>query len=88
MKPQASKAKLSRSQALPRLRVRALLIDQILTKRDKYHAFSDVPSRAVYPGWMDIEGLASPEWSNRNRAEAAQKNVDLSRPGRNAIADS
>jgi len=40
-----------------------------------------------YPGWMDIEGLASPEWSNLGRTAAAQKNIDLSLHRANAVRD-
>jgi hypothetical protein len=40
-----------------------------------------------YPGWMDIEGLASPEWDNVSRADAAQKNLDLSNHRADAVED-
>ena len=40
-----------------------------------------------YPGWMEIEGLASPEWDNASRSTAAQKNKRLSLLRAQAVLD-
>lgn len=40
-----------------------------------------------YPGWMDIEGTTSPEWSNATRTQAKQNNLELSQHRADAVRE-
>jgi outer membrane protein OmpA-like peptidoglycan-associated protein len=40
-----------------------------------------------YPGYMEIEGTASPEWAALGRADAARANLDLSQQRADAVLD-